>query len=207
MAEPPPESSYTPLNVPINPSAHSMEDLDPQATRKRPRLDSGSGVSPTLSLDGTSRTASVAPASDMDEASDSGRVASKVTINMKSPTSDADPAELQIDHNEKLLTDTDGPPHVIALSSSPSTPRSPEIEVAEPEDMDQDPASSNWRPLEHAVQDQEDPDVIEIQDTITLADTFPKLDEDFRHRENFKALGEMIELGESTSEGTMRVKC
>ncbi|CAG7920692.1 unnamed protein product [Penicillium olsonii] len=207
MAEPPPESSYTPLDVSINPSAHSMEDLDPQATRKRPRLDSGSGVSPTLSLDGTSRTASVAPASDMDEASDSGRVASKVTINMKSPTSDADPTELQIDHNEKLLTDTDGPPHVIALSSSPSTPRSPEIQVAEPEDMDQDPASSNWRPLEHAVQDQEDPDVIEIQDTITLADTFPKLDEDFRHRENFKALGEMIELGHAReSQAVVAVK-
>ncbi|CAG8135950.1 unnamed protein product [Penicillium salamii] len=199
MAEPPPESSYTPPDVSINasPSPHdSMEDLDPQATRKRPRLDSGSGVSPTLSLDGTSRTASVAPASDMDEVSDSGRVASKVTINMKSPLSHLDPTEPELpDPNSKLLTDTDGAPHVIALSSTPSSPRSPEIQVAEPEDMDQDPTASNWRPLEQVMQDQEDPEVIEIQDTPTLADTFPKLDEDFTHRENFKALGDILELG------------
>ncbi|KAJ5336162.1 Protein of unknown function DUF3517 [Penicillium brevicompactum] len=188
MAAPPPDSSYAPPDTPVNETPFlddPMEDLDPQATRKRPRLDSGSGVSPTLSLDGTSRTASVAPASDMDEASDSSRVASKVTINMKSPLLPAhDSPESQLPaHPSKLQPDADG---------------APAIEVAEPEDIDQDPGSSNWRPLEHVVQDQDDLEVIEIHDAPTLADIFPKLDEDMTHRENFKALGEMIELGEQS---------
>ena len=204
MAAPPPDSSYTPPDTPLNGTPFdndSMEDLDPQATRKRPRLDSGSGVSPTLSLDGTSRTASVAPASDMDEASDSGRPASKVTLNMKSPIpSNSNPSEPKVpDNDQELQTDIDMAQNVICLSSSPSTPRSPQIEVAEPEDIDQESTTSNWRSLEQVLQDQDEPEVIEIQDTIHFADTFPKINDELRHRENFKAIGDMIEHGKKIS--------
>lgn len=205
MAAPPPDSSYTP---PDNLRAKSpslndpMEDLDPQSTRKRPRLDSGSGVSPSLSLDGTSRTASVAPASEMDETSDSGPPASKVTINMKSPVSSHDTlADPQLpDPNLQLQNDTDEAPNVISVSSSPSAPQSPEIEVAEPEDIDQDPATSNWKPL-RTLHGQEEPEVIEIQDINRFADTFPKLDQNLRHRENFKDLGDIIEHGDIDEHG------
>ncbi|KAJ5872468.1 uncharacterized protein N7529_004821 [Penicillium soppii] len=212
MAAPPPDSSYTPPDTPVNEAPFdndSMEDLDPQATRKRPRLDSGSGVSPTLSMDGTSRTASVAPASDMDEASDFERPASKVTLNMKSPIpSNSAPSEPNIPENDReVQADTDMAPNVICLSSSPSTPRSPQIEVAEPEDIDQESSTSTWRPLDKVLQDQNEPEVIEIEDTIHFADTFPKLDDELRHRENLKAISDMIETGKKNItqwEGSIR---
>lgn len=201
MAAPPPDSSYTP---PDNLRAKSpllndpMEDRDPQSTRKRPRLDSGSGVSPTLSLDGTSRTASVAPASEMDEASDSGR---PPTINMKSSvSSNSTPADPQLPKpNLQLQNDTNEAANVISVSSSPA-PQSPEIEVAEPEDIDQDPATSNWKPL-HTLHSREGPEVIEIQDINRFADTFPKLDQNLRHRENIKDLGDIIQHGDIDQHG------
>ncbi|KAJ5446004.1 Peptidase C19 ubiquitin carboxyl-terminal hydrolase 2 [Penicillium cf. griseofulvum] len=177
-----------------------MEDLDPQATRKRPRLDSGSRVSPTLSLGGTSRTASIAPAPEMDEASDSGNLANKITINTKTPLTtmapDLPPSDSELSGSDlELLPDTDPAPIPISLSSSPSSPRSPEIEVAEPEDINQDPKISNWKPLDQVVRDQDEPEVIEIQDVAPLSDSFPKVHTDMTARENFKALGDMLEHG------------
>ncbi|KAJ5502999.1 Peptidase C19 ubiquitin carboxyl-terminal hydrolase 2 [Penicillium fimorum] len=203
MAVPPPDSSYTPPHTPLieeSPFISSMEDLDPQATRKRPRLDSGSRVSPTLSLGGTSRTASIAPASDMDEASDSGNPANKVTINTKSslsPTApDLPPSDPELSGSDlDLLPDIDPAPIPISLSSSPSSPRSPEIEVAEPEDINQDPKTSNWKPLGQVVRDQDEPEVIEIRDVPPLSDSFPKVHTEMTVRENFKALGDMLEHG------------
>ncbi|KAJ5964740.1 uncharacterized protein N7479_004616 [Penicillium vulpinum] len=204
MAVPPPDSSYTPPHTPLNEEStfisDSMEDLDPQATRKRPRLDSGSRVSPTLSLGGTSHTASIAPASDMDEASDSGNPANKVTINTKSPLSpmapDISPSDPELSGDDlELLPDTDTAPNPISLSSSSSSPRSPEIEVAEPEDINQDPKTSNWKSLGQVVRDQGEPEVIEIQDLVPLSDTFPKVHPDMTARENFKAIGDMLEHG------------
>ncbi|CRL25236.1 Peptidase C19, ubiquitin carboxyl-terminal hydrolase 2 [Penicillium camemberti] len=204
MAVPPPDSSYTPPHTPLIEESpfisDSMEDLDPQATRKRPRLDSGSRVSPTLSLDGTSRTASIAPASDMDEASDSGNPANKVTINTKSPPSTMDPSlppsnpELSGSDLE-LLPNPDTVPNPISVSSSPSSPRSPEIEVAEPEDINQVPNTSNWKSLGQVVRDQDEPEVIEIQDVVPLSESFPKVHIEMTPRENFKALGDMLENG------------
>ncbi|KAI1835108.1 hypothetical protein DTO006G1_6636 [Penicillium roqueforti] len=188
-----------------------MDDLDPQATRKRPRLDSGSRVSPTLSLDGTSRTASVAPASDMDEASDSGNPVNKVTINTKSPLSpmapDLPPSDAGLSGSDlELLPDTDTAPNPnpISLSSSPSSSRSPQIEVAEPEDINQDPNTSNWKSLGQVVRDQDEPEVIEIQDVAPLSDSFPKVHTEMTPRENFKALGDMLEFGHPR-EGTALV--
>lgn len=205
MAVPPPDSSYTPPHTPLieeSPfTSDPMEDLDPQATRKRPRLDSGSRVSPTLSIEGTSRTASIAPASDMDQASDSGNPANKVTINTKSPpptmTRSLSPSDSKLPDNdlEPRPDNPDTAPNVISVPSSPSTPRSPEIEVAEPEDINQDPKTSNWIPLGQVVRDQDKPEVIEIQDVAPLSDSFPKVHPDMTSRENFKALGDMLEHG------------
>lgn len=203
MAVPPPDSSYTPPQTTLIEESSfisdSMEDLDPQATRKRPRLDSGSRVSPTLSLDGTSRTASIAPASDMDEAPDSGNP-NKVTINTKSPSSamapSLPPSDRDLSGSElEPLPDTNTAPNPISVSSSPSSPRSPEIEVAEPEDINQDPNTSNWKSLGQAVWDQDEPEVIEIQDVPPLSETFPKVHTEMTPRENFKALGDMLEHG------------
>ncbi|CAI7640164.1 unnamed protein product [Penicillium glandicola] len=204
MVVPPPDSSYTPPHTPLNEESpfisDSMEDLDPQATRKRPRLDSGSRVSPTLSLDGTSRTASIAPASEMDEASDSGNPVNKVTINTKSPLSpmapSLPPSDPELPGSDlELLPDTDTAPNPISVSSSPSSPRSPEIEVAEPEDINQDPKTSNWKSLGQVVRDQDEPEVIEIQDAAPLSDSFPKVHTEMTAGENFKALGDMLEHG------------
>lgn len=213
MAVPPPDSSYTPPHTPLIEESpfisDSMDDLDPQATRKRPRLDSGSRVSPTLSLDGTSRTASVAPASDMDEASDSGNPVNKVTINTKSPLSpmapDLPPSDAGLSGSDlELLPDTDTAPNPnpISLSSSPSSSRSPQIEVAEPEDINQDPNTSNWKSLGQVVRDQDEPEVIEIQDVAPLSDSFPKVHTEMTPRENFKALGDMLEFGNKRLQST-----
>ncbi|KAJ5788201.1 hypothetical protein N7457_003191 [Penicillium paradoxum] len=139
MAEPPPDSSYTPPHTPLIEESpfisDFMEDLDPQATRKRPRLDSGSRVSPTLSLEGTSRTASIAPASDMDQTSDSGNPASRVTINTKSPamTPSLLPSDPELPDNDlELQQHTDTTPNVISLPSSPSTPEAQKLKLLNP---------------------------------------------------------------------------
>jgi ubiquitin carboxyl-terminal hydrolase 34 len=136
----------------------------------------------------------------MDEAPDSGNPANKVTINTKSPlntmASDLPPSDPELSGSDlELLPDTDPAPNPISLSSSPSSPRSPEIEVAEPEDINQDPKLSNWKPLGQVVRDQDEPEVIEIQDVAPLSDSFPKVHTELTARENFKALGDMLEHG------------
>jgi len=123
-----------------------MEEQDPQI-RKRPRLDSGSRVIESLAIDDR---ATAAPAAEMDETPDNARPPSKVTINVKSPTSDmtsgtGTPLEHPGVASEPQPTLDDAP---ISISSSPD--HTPEIEVAELEDMDQDPNTSNWRPLGQA---------------------------------------------------------
>lgn len=182
MAAPPPQSSHSPPGTPLSesgrPHSELMEDSDPQATRKRPRLDSGSRVGESLSLDGACSSAA-APASQMDVTPDSARP-SKVTINMKSPTSEMPPGPAN-----QASSDPDTPskiPHpgnaddAISVSSSPI--QSPEIEVAEPEDMDQDPNNSTWRPLEEALQDQTAvPDLIDLSSAADLLAEFPKIRE------------------------------
>ncbi|KAJ5542931.1 hypothetical protein N7535_005353 [Penicillium sp. DV-2018c] len=217
MAAPPPDSPRTPPHTPLNTEPplveDSMEDHDLSMTRKRPRLDSGSRVSPSLSMEGTSRTASIAPAStaspmaasptglasEMDEASDSGNP-SNVTINTKTrpPTmgpdlSLSDPQ--QSGTSPRLQQSPITSHNIISLPSSPSTPESPEIEVAEPEDIDQDPNNSNWMPIGQAMQDQEDEEIIEIPDMPRLSETFPKVHSDMTVHENFSHLGDMIEYG------------
>lgn len=199
MAVSPPDSYHPTPDTPLNEDSlrDSMEDLDPQATRKRPRLDSGSRVSESLSVDGMSRSAS-APASEMDE--DPARPASKVTINMKSPPS---PAALELPTTEselpnnapELQADSDAASaNVISIHSS-SSQGSPQIEVADLEDMNQESNHTNWKPIAEAINEQGDMEV-EAPDIEPLADSFPKLHEDMRPRDNLKAIGDMIEHGE-----------
>ncbi|OGE53350.1 hypothetical protein PENARI_c008G00898 [Penicillium arizonense] len=199
MAVSPPDSYHPPPDTPLNEDnvRDSMEDLDPQATRKRPRLDSGSRVSPSLSLDGMSRPVS-APASEMDD--DPARPASKFTINMKSPPSpaalDLPSAESQLpDNAPELQVDSDAASaNVISIHSS-SSQGSPHIEVADPEDMNQESNHSNWKPLAEVLNEQGDMEVVEDEDIVPLTDSFPKLHEDMRPRDNFKAIADMIEHG------------
>ncbi|KAJ5898508.1 hypothetical protein N7504_008796 [Penicillium tannophilum] len=207
MAEPPPESSHPPPGTPLIDSSRSygdsMEDPDPQATRKRPRLDSGTRVGESLSIDACA-TPPAAPASDMDVTPDSARP-SKVTINVKSPTidmtSEPDPSSTQppppaASPQPSTTDNTDmTPSNVISIASSPA--QSPEIEVAELEDMDQDPNTSNWRPLEEALRGRAVSDVVEVEDDpedpLALIDIFPKLYDDEEARRTLQRIITMVE--------------
>ncbi|OAX82322.1 hypothetical protein ACJ72_03333, partial [Emergomyces africanus] len=84
-------------------------------------------------------------------------------------------------------------PTAISVSSSPS--RSPEIEVAEVEDMDQDPSTSSWRSLQDALRAPEDPDVVRIHDEVSLAESFPRLRQDCDIREAIEEASSYIERG------------
>ncbi|KAJ6006478.1 hypothetical protein N7451_004422 [Penicillium sp. IBT 35674x] len=209
MAEPPPESSHPPPGAPLIDSSRSygdsMEDPDPQATRKRPRLDSGTRVGESLSIDACA-TPPAAPASDMDVTPDSARP-SKVTINVKSPTIDmtSEPTPLSTQPQpppsatspQPSTTDNTDmtPSNVISIASSPA--QSPEIEVAELEDMDQDPNTSNWRPLEEALRGRAVSDVVEVEDDpddpLALIDIFPKLYDDEEARRTLQRIIIMVE--------------
>lgn len=218
MAEPPPESSRTPPSSPLSepnpPAEHSMEDRDTQGTRKRPRLDSGSRVGESLSIEGASLTPA-APASDMDVTPDPDPEAeqaapsNKMTINVKSPGPAKSPApamdpeppqsprpqppgtDAQPQSLEPDVPSADA--NVISISSSPA--QSPEIEVAELEDMDQDPNTSNWRPLEEALREQGQPELVQVDEMASLVDSFPKVRERLSARENLNKICQMIESG------------
>lgn len=204
MAEPPPESSRTPpgtpLNEPIQPHEHLMEDRDLQATRKRPRLDSGSRESETLSIDRAPLTPA-APASETDVAQESDRPSNKMTINVKSPESEmaAEPAQSPPAHPDTVSRNQSPPEpdatsaNVISLSSSPA--QSPEIEVADLEDMDQDPNTSNWRPLEQALQDEAPHEVLKVEEMTSLVDSFPRVRDKLSARENLQIICVMVEKG------------
>lgn len=189
-----------------------MEDTDPQSTRKRPRLDSGSRACESLSTDEMSGRTDPAPAS---------RPASRVAINMKSPTIESgelqsgpvnDPAPSSsssstVPDQSALGGDGAAPPaqpadtigghstNAISLSSSPA--RSPEIEVADVEDVHQDANMSNWRPLGEGLRDRVTPEVVQIHDQLSLMDAFPKLQENLSLRENLDEICAIIEKGKA----------
>ncbi|KAJ5777163.1 hypothetical protein N7520_000409 [Penicillium odoratum] len=207
MAEPPPESSHPPPGTPLIDSTRSygdsMEDPDPQATRKRPRLDSGNRVGESLSIDSCA-TPPAALASEMDVTPDSARP-SKVTINVKSPTTDMTSEPIESAPTEPqtftpattpqpaTTENTDATPDVILIASSPS--QSPEIEVAELEDMDQDPNTSHWRPIDEALRGHAASDIVE-DEPLALIDTFPKLYEDQVARDNLQRIIMIMEKQE-----------
>ncbi|KAL2832877.1 hypothetical protein BDW59DRAFT_138793 [Aspergillus cavernicola] len=202
MAAAPLESSRTPPDATstdsTRPPSDPMEEIDPQFTRKRPRLDSGSGVCETLSVpDETSAPVSEpppdVPAALDQEALVPNRPASRMTINMKSPsTPDETPVE-EPDAESSAQSARDQAPNVVSLSSSPT--QSPEIEVAELEDMDQDPNTTSWKSLGEALRDPMMPDVVELREPVYLPDSFPSLDQSREPRENLEEICAIIEKG------------
>lgn len=184
-----------------------MEDYDSPVNRKRPRLDSGSGVE-SLSID-----SSAVPASDMDLSPDS-RPAGKMTINVKSPTAEmttdsVDPTAALPTSPPPPSTHPDATPeNAISISSSPalsSHSQSPHIEVATPEDVDQAPQASNWKPLEEVMRDQDQeqdqdqdedqaaPEIVEVHSMTSLVRRFPKLLNRASALENLTRANLMIE--------------
>ena len=239
MAAAPLDSSSTPPGAAAAESDQTrfhgdpMEDTDPQSTRKRPRLDSGSRVCESWSTDEMSgRTAAAtAPVTAADGAADqeasaaASRPASRVTINVKSPTTgsrelESGPVDDPATSSSSSTTLPDqsssaggAPPtqsqsadtsntaagqasnNAISLSSSPV--QSPEIEVADVEDVDQDTnTTSTWKPLGEAMRDRVTPEVVQLQDQLSLTDTFPKLHEHLGLRENLDEVCAIIEKGE-----------
>ncbi|EGC41797.1 ubiquitin carboxyl-terminal hydrolase [Histoplasma capsulatum var. duboisii H88] len=238
MAASPLDSSSTPhpAAVAVDPPGSPndpMEDTYTQATRKRPRLDSGnhSNESMTMSVPSPSSDSGhygndqllssgslVPPAATSvpePETPNPQRPSSRVTINMKSPTLHDDSAshtveetpavsdqlqseqseqQEQHEQREQFQMSPDLTSHAqtaISITSSPS--RSPEIEVAEVEDMDQDPSTSNWRSLEDALR--EEPDLVHMHDEVSLAESFPRLRQDCDVREAIEEIANYFERG------------
>ena len=162
-----------------SPRSPRMEDTDFSATRKRPRLDSGDKVlqpmpkhdpaiaqiSSTdhdqLSLDTTENMIT----SNIDLDTDTDRQLlqspSKVTINVRdralggtspSTTPAASGTSSPRDSLEHSISSAtimpSTPPRV--LSASPTPSQSPEIEVAELEEFDEDPRNTRWKSLHEA---------------------------------------------------------
>lgn len=196
-----------------------MEELPSQATRKRPRLDSGADSRESTMSTGESpiRNSASPKTPNNDEALlSSPRPSNRVTINMKSPLqSDAVVQEdssvqelpnkedgVELDMADTPMQQSDDttmvgaqPSAAISITSSPS--RSPEIEVAEVEDMDQDPNTSRWHPLSKAVQDQGSTGIVQVHEQFSLADQFPKLRGNPDLRESLEETVNIIEKGSS----------
>lgn len=190
-----------------------MDETDPQATRKRPRLDSGSASREAMSTGESPVRRSASPTtSNPEEPPSLYRSASRVTINMVSPSRPVGGTDGQSDgpsgENGMLsdvandaadqLEDTTmvGAQSSTAISISSSPLRSPEIEVADLEDMDQDPNTSNWRPLGEAFRDQGVAEVVQVHEQLSLADSFPKIRGNLDLRESVEEIVTMIEKGE-----------
>lgn len=203
----------------------SMEDTNRQSTRKRPRLDSGSGAYESWSTDEMSgRTVSSGgggggEAADHAEGEeeDTSRPANRVTINTKSPTEK--PSVSNLDGpvvSSSSSTDPDPsssssatapavaqpaevdtrPSHPTSISLSSSPAQSPEIEVADVDDGDQDGNMSSWKPLGDALRERvTPPEVVELHTQLSLTEAFPKLHENLGLRENLEDICSIIEKG------------
>ena len=173
---------------------NSMEDSDTSATRKRPRLDSGETISQTMSTEkpvaspiysieneqSLPATEEVMTLSAVDPGTKTDQSLlqspSKMTINFrdrslystsptKSPAPTGTSSPRRSSHFASTSSASDMPstsPPRAASSSSPS--RSPEIEVAELEEFDDDPRNTRWKTLHET-------NAIEVLDE--LLSTFP----------------------------------
>ena len=154
-----------------------MEDPDSSSTRKRPRLDSGDRSYRSMSAEPSphsplrdigAKELRPSPLAISTPSSKSAAVElapaapptpSKVTINIREPASaTTEPLHQEAGHLQPLMTGMNGlpPPTDDAASVAPSSApvpanlspsRSPEIEIAEVEDMDSEPAQTRWRPM------------------------------------------------------------
>ena len=170
-----PTGRWTSSSEPSPPPRNLMDDSDSSITRKRPRLDSGDHSHRSMSADepsGTPPPSKVPHPSTSPLRTTSGELRnghegvstpvqtpSKVTINVRDPghgflqspiaaTHESLHASQQEAPSSTVLdgegaTGVDLSPDVISVSSSPV--RSPEIEVAEIEDIDGYPGETRWR--------------------------------------------------------------
>ena len=185
----------------------SMSGCTPSSSEDKDRAVNGSLV--------------VTSPSGSPEASALHRPSGRVTINMKSPIFPKESAQSAPQYGEAVdITGPDDssaqvlhtsattnafhqskdptgivtqPTTAISITSSPD--QSPEIEVAEVEDMDQDPSTSNWRTLEDALRAPEEQDVVGIHEEVALADSFPRFRRNIDLREAVEELADMIEKG------------
>lgn len=225
-----------------NSQTNLMEDPDTEGARtpKRQRVDSGSGARESLSIEAASSASASAAAAAASAASfvpairktpePSPNRPAKVTINMKSPTSEIEPdlnAQPQTETQIQTQTQTrhtssqtpidppQSPPDatptpittsnaisasasasVSAAASPSSTPEeSPQIEIADPEDMEQDPNSSNWRPLEEVVCESSQPEIIDLSDMTALVDSFPLIRADVTAYESLIRFRQILDRG------------
>ena len=188
-----------------------MDDSDCSLTRKRPRLDSGDRSYRSMSADELPVTPShreqnglpLAPTQDSQAdlmVSTPSQTPCKVTINVRDsgqsilqlPSAEAfQPTESTLQTNqhsppqivEASAADDLSSPDVISVSSSPL--HSPEIEVAEIEDIDDPSGYTKWRTLG---------DVAEIQQSIL--EDFPYHAPQRTLREDVELIVSHIEFGE-----------
>jgi ubiquitin carboxyl-terminal hydrolase 34 len=193
-----------------------LEDTESESTRKRPRLDRGRVSGEAMSTEGASPVPQAASPKtpDRNDRPSVQRPSSRVTINMKSPSQAmASTQDLLLtgglpereDETQSEVANTPTTPTedatmagahsstAISITSSPA--QSPEIEVADLEDMDQDPNTSQWRPLGEALREQNTTGVFEVHEPFSLADQFPKLRGNPDLRESLEETVSMIEKG------------
>jgi ubiquitin carboxyl-terminal hydrolase 34 len=202
-----------------------MEE-DPHAegarTPKRQRVDSGSGtgkgsdIHEILSIEAasaaSSSAAAAAAATSVTSVTPSPATnfhsPAKVTINMKSPTSEL-PEPIDSSSPTLVAALTQPPPNATPTSipnsnavsaSVPSSPEaSPQIEIADPEDMEQDSNHSNWRPLEEIVRRDSQSDVIQdISDMTPLVDLFPRVRPELSASNSVARFIQIMDKGKST---------
>lgn len=153
-----------------------MEDADSSVTRKRPRLDSGERTRRSMSADPLTSAAAISepsftprrgetlPAAARENVASVpiDRTPSKVTINVRDSVQSG-PALVPVTNGTHVSESSErGEPlnsaqmeptvrikpqssDVVSVASTPT--RSPEIEVAEVEDINEEPGQTRWRPL------------------------------------------------------------
>lgn len=159
---------------PSPPRRNLMEDADSSVKRKRPRLDSGERTRRSMSADPLTSSSfepaftprrgqtSTTAAREIAVSTLTDRTPSKVTINVRDPAQSG-PSAVPVTNGTQIPISRDTeearepirtePPaeiqpqssEVISVASSPT--RSPEIEVAEVEDINEEPGQTKWRPL------------------------------------------------------------
>ena len=188
-----------------------MDDFDSSLTRKRPRLDSGDRSYRSMSADELSATPSRSEPPDPPTVSAEDNQVSfmvsapsqapcQVTINVRdsgpsisqlASSEDYQPTNLPPQPNQQsnsklagasVAADTSSP-DLISVSSSPL--RSPEIEVAEIEDIGDQPGETRWRTLG---------DATDIQ--LSILEGFPYRAPERTLRENVQIIANAIEYSE-----------
>lgn len=170
MITTPPNSTRAKSAGPISPHHSPMDDVNSSESRKRPRLDSGNRTLRSMSVDRPSSSPPLSVSTNhpftQDHAQPDDSTTSlppptptKVTINLResqlpSETAAATAGAPEADGADGTASRQPSPPRPDSakLASVPSSPTgSPEIQIAEVEDISDEPAVTRWRPLKSSV--------------------------------------------------------